>query len=100
MSPRCRTDADARAVDAAVDALELLDALDVVPRLGERDPAALPAPEVDVVLAGVVGGQGEPLVSVLVEQVAEVPRAVADVDLRVVEVGDAEARPPGAQRDA
>src|SRR3954451_2540374 len=100
MSLRCRGDADPRAVDTAIDALQLLDPLDVMPRLGERDPAALAAPEVDVVLTGVVGGEGEPLVAVLVEEVPEVPRAVADVDLGVVEVGDAEARPAGAQGNA
>ena len=47
----------------------------------------LPLPAVDVVLAGVVGGEGEPLVVVVpVEQVAEVPGPVADVDVRVGEV--------------
>ena len=35
-----------------------------------------------------------PLVAVLVEQVPQVPRAVADVDLGVVEVGDPEPVPP------
>ena len=53
-----------RAVD-----LQMLDPLDVRPRLGELDRLAVRAPPVDVPLAGVVGGEHEPLAAVLVEQV-------------------------------
>ena len=71
--------------------------LHVVARLGERDvvgdPEALAArrrrapPLVDLALARVVGGERQHLVAVVVlEQVAQVPRAVGDVDLRRREV--------------
>src|SRR4051812_14225109 len=70
-----------------------------MPGLGEGDPPPLAAPGVDVLLAGVVGRERGSFVAVLVEQVAQAPRAVADVDLRVVEVGDAEARASGVHGD-
>ena len=60
----------------------------------------LPLPAVDVLLAGVVGGEREPLVVVPLEKVAEIPRAVADVDVGVREVGDAETAAAGVLRDA
>ena len=50
----------------------------------------LAAPLVDVRLAGVVRREREPLVVVLVEQVPQVPRAVAHVDLGIVEIGEDE----------
>src|ERR671923_1394924 len=81
-----------RSVGVAVDPLELLDPVDVGARLGEGDSLALAAPGVDVSLARVVRRERRPLVAVLVEEMAQVPRAVADVDLRLVEVVDAEAR--------
>src|SRR4029077_12962539 len=88
-------------VCAAVDLLQALDLVDVVACLVELDPDVLPLPAVDVVLAGVVGGKREPLVLVVaVEQVAQVPRAVADVDVRVGQVGDAETAAAGRLRDA
>ena len=83
----------------AVDLLQVLDPVDVRPRLGELDADALAPPAVDVPLARVVGREHEPLVAVLVEEVAEVPGAVADVDLRVGQVADVEGRAAGAQRD-
>src|SRR6185295_10398980 len=61
-------------VYASVELLQPLDLVDVVPRLVELDPDVLPLPTVDVVLAGVVGREREPLVLVVaVEEVAEVP---------------------------
>ena len=87
------------AVRAGVDRLQLLHALDVVARLGELDPAPLFPPAVDVRLAGVVGGERELLVLVLVEQVAQVPGAVADVQLRVDEVALVPAAAAGAVGD-
>src|SRR5205823_2766645 len=81
--------------DPAIEPLQLLHPAHVGARLGETDAGAAGEPPVDVVLARVVGGEGRPLVAVLVQQVAEVPRAVADVDLWVVEVGDREPRPTG-----
>ena len=66
----------------AVDVLQVLDLLDVRARLGELDLLAVRAPAVDVPLAGVVRGEDEPLAVVLLEEVVEVPRAVADVDRR------------------
>ena len=75
-------------VSPAVDPLQLLDAIDVRTRLRELDALAGAAPAVDVVLARVVGSQGVLLVAVLQQQVAEVPGAVADVDLGVVEILD------------
>src|SRR5512133_638951 len=78
-------------VHASVELLQSLDLVDVVPRLAELDPDVLPLPAVDVVLAGVVGREREPFVLVVaVEEVAEVPGAIADVDLGVRQVGDAE----------
>jgi hypothetical protein len=60
------------------------DLLDVRARLRELDPDAAAAPRVDVALSRVVGGERRrEVVVVAVKQVAEVPRAVADVDLRV-----------------
>ena len=78
--------AELGAVGVGVDRLQLLHALDVVARLRELDPDALLPPAVDVRLARVVGGERELLVVVLVEQVAEVPGAVADVQLRIAQV--------------
>src|SRR5215210_1594032 len=78
----------------------MLDPSDVVPGLCKRDPLPLGAPVVDVVLAGVVGGERGALVVVLVEQVPQVPGAVAHVDLRVVEVGDAKPGASCVNRDA
>ena len=73
-------------VRAPVDALQPLDTGDVCARLRELDRLVLRAPAVDVLLPGVVRGERGPLVAVLVEQMAEVPGAVADVDLGLVEV--------------
>jgi len=68
----CKRDANAR---------------DVVASLLELDPHMRLLPAVDVLLARVVGGEGEPLVVVVpIEQVPEVPRAVTDVDVRVRQV--------------
>ena len=48
-----------------------------------------------------IGGEREPQVTVVPPaQVVEVPRAVANVDLRVAEIRDDELRPAGAERDA
>src|SRR4029079_6523876 len=58
------------------------------------------APAVDVLLAGVVRSEREPLVAVLRQQVMEIPGAVAHVQLRVVEIGEDELRSAGADRDA
>ena len=77
----------------------MLDPLDVVPGLRERDPLPLGTPVIDVVLPRVVGGESGALVVVLVEQVPQVPGAVADVDLGVVEVGDAELGAPRVDGD-
>jgi hypothetical protein len=54
----------------------------------------LAAPLVYVGLARVVRGEREPHVAVLAQEPAEVERAVAHVDLRVVEIGDANCEPP------
>src|SRR5947208_12332439 len=78
--------------DVAVNAFQLLDAGDVGARLGVADAGPASEPAVDVVLARVVGGERRTLVVVLVEQVPQVPSAVANVDLGVVEVFRAEAR--------
>src|SRR2546423_6076051 len=77
----------------------MLDPVDVGAGLGEGDPAPLAEPAVDVVLARVVRRERGPLVAVLVEQVPQVPGAVAHVELRLVEVVEAEARAAGADRD-
>src|SRR5438128_2253411 len=87
-------------VGAAVDALQPLDPVDVGAGLREPDALAERAPDVDVVLARVVRGERAPLVAVLVEQVPQVPGAVADVDLGVVQVLHPEARAAGAERDS
>src|SRR5829696_8043869 len=78
----------------------MLDPLDVVAGLREGDSLPFGAPLVDVVLARVVGRQGGALVVVLVEQVPQVPGAVADVDLGIVEIGDAEPRAARVDGDA
>src|SRR5581483_709282 len=89
------------AVRPPVDPLELLDTIDVPLRLRVRDPLSLLDPAVDVPLAGVVRGEREPLVAAVeIEQVAQVPRAVADVQLGVVEVANPELRPARPRRDA
>src|SRR5581483_6535520 len=84
----------------AIHALQMLDTLHVRGRLRELDRLALRPPRIDVALAGVVRGEHEPLAAVLAEEVLEVPRAVADVDLRVVEIRRVEPRSAGADRDA
>src|SRR5207237_7754681 len=63
-------------------------------------PTARLPPLVDVPLAGVMSGQRGPLVPVLVEQVAQVPGAVADVDLGVVEILYPELRPSRVDSDS
>src|SRR5262249_36064377 len=88
------------AVGVAVDLFQILDPLDVGARLCELDPDAVAPPAVDVVLAGVVGGERGALVTVLLQQVAQVPRSVADVDLRVVQVVDAERGSAGVERNS
>src|SRR5919201_3581357 len=80
-------------VTASVEGLQVLDSCDIVARLGERDAFTSPVPLVDVLLPCVVRGQGRSFVLVLVQQVTQVPRAVANVDLGVVELVDPE---PGA----
>ena len=81
--------------------LDLLDLVDVCPRLRECNAATVRQPPVDVPLTRVIGGEREPQVTVVPPaQVVEVPRAVADVDLRVAEIRDDEPRPAGADRDA
>src|SRR5579884_473078 len=87
-------------VRAAVDPLQPLDLVHVVPRLGELDSGVLLPPAVDVLLTRVVRRQREPFAPVLVKQMSEVPRAVANVDVRVREIGDAEARAARVLRDA
>src|SRR6478672_1767819 len=69
-------------VCAAVDLLQPLDLVDVRARLRELDALTRRAPLVDVLLPRVVGSKREPLVGVFRHQVMQVPRAVADVDLR------------------
>ena len=72
---------------------------DVGARLGELDRLSVRAPPVDVALAGVVGREHELLAAVLVEEILQIPRAVADVDLRVVEVVGVERAAVRANRD-
>ena len=82
----------------AVHALQMLDTIDVGARLGEADSLSRLEPPVDVPLPGVVRGERGPLVPVPVLEMAEVPGAVADVDLRVEQIGGRElraARPHG-----
>src|SRR5439155_1300228 len=86
-------------VRAPVDLLQALDLVDVGPGLGELHVLARRAPAVDVLLARVVGGEREPLVVVLHQQMMEVPGAVANVQLRVVQVGEHELRAAGPNRD-
>src|SRR5439155_20445572 len=86
-------------VGAGVDPLQPLHLVDVVARLRELDADALRAPAVDIRLAGVVSGEGRSLVAVLVQQVTQVPAAVADVDLRVLEIGRDESAAARARRD-
>src|SRR5207245_863004 len=78
--------------DVAVDVLQALDPLDVGPRLRERDPLPVCPPAINVFLARVVRGERGSLVAVLVQQMPQVPRAVADVDLRVIEIPCAKLR--------
>src|SRR5437762_4079980 len=87
------------AVGVAIDALEVLDPVDIAARFRELDALALLQPGVDVVLPRVVGGEREALVAVLVEKVSQVPGAVTDVDLRVVEIADAETGAAGVDGD-
>src|SRR4029079_7207247 len=77
-------------VRVGVDLLHVLDLLDIAPRLGELDADALLEPAVDVARAGMIRGERGELVAIAVEEVAEVPGAVADVDLGRVEVIDDE----------
>src|SRR4029077_10898704 len=80
---------------------QALDLGDVVARLVELDADVLALPAVDVLLAGVVGGERQLLVAVVpLEEMPEVPRTVADVDVRVREVGDAETAAARVLRDA
>src|SRR4051794_16915424 len=89
-----------KVVRAGVYVLQVLHAVDIGARLRELDALPLGPPAVDILLARVVRGERALLVVVLVEQVPEVPRAVTDVDLGVVQVRCAEAAAPGADRDA
>src|SRR5262249_15060075 len=100
VSERCLLYLQPAAIRMAVYTFELFDAIDVTPRLGETDPATLGDPAIDVVLAGVVRSKRHLLLSVLVQQVAEIPRAVADVDLGFAEAAAPERRPPRATCDA
>ena len=86
-APAASAAAELVGVDVRVDPLRVEHLLDVVPRLREPDPAAFAAPLVDVALPRVVRGERGTLVLVAVEEVPEVPGAVADVELRVEEVG-------------
>src|SRR5262245_42064231 len=88
-----------RPVGLLVDAPDALDLGHVRPRLREDDAGPFAPPAVHVPLARVVRGERGLHVAVAVAQVVEVPRAVADVDLRVLEVGEHEPRPAGASRD-
>src|SRR5687768_5298343 len=88
------------AVRVGVDALRVEHLVDVVARLGKLDSEALLAPFVDVPRPRVIRGERDADVVVAVQQVPEVPRPVADVDLRVEQVGDDEAVSPGSRRDA
>ena len=83
----------------SVNALRVLDAVHVREHVGRDDALMAADPAIDGRLAGVVGSERSPLVAVLVEQPAQVPRAVADVDVGVVEIGDGERRPAGPLRD-
>src|ERR1043165_4005218 len=87
------------AVGLRADVAQVEDVVDVLLRLRETDSAPARLPAVDVLLAGVVCSQREPLAPVLREQPAQVPRAVADVDLRVVEVRDDETGAARPDRD-
>src|SRR5205814_10130179 len=87
-------------VRSAVDALQAFHPVDVRSRLAEADAAAGLQPRVDVLLARVVRGEGRLLVVVLVQQMAQVPRAVADVQLGVVQIRDDELRAAGVHRDS
>src|SRR5262245_5715687 len=78
----------------------MLDTIDVVARLGEDDAPPVTAPLVDVLLPRVVRGKGCSLVAVPVEQMAEVPGAVANVDLGRVQILDAEPAATCVNRDA
>src|SRR2546430_12782788 len=73
-------------IRAPVDVLEPLDLVDIRAGLRELHAFAFGAPGVDVLLAGVVRRECKALVSVLLEQMVEIPGAVADVDLRVVQI--------------
>src|SRR5437868_13560126 len=91
--------AELGAVRVAVDPLEVLDSRDVVTRLRELDRLALRPPVVDVLLARVVGRERRALVAVLLDQMTQVPGAVADVDLRIRQVGDVGGGPARVHRD-
>src|SRR3990172_7522692 len=59
---------------------------DVRPSLRKGDAEPFATPAVDIALAGVVRGERQPRVGVAVEQVIEVPRPVAHVDLGVAKI--------------
>src|SRR3954465_2095503 len=95
---------------AAVGAAGVEHLADVLAGLRERDvlgdaerlaavAGPLP-PAVDLALPRVVGGERERLVAVVArEQVAQVPGAVGDVDLRIRQVALLEPRAAGLSRD-
>src|SRR3954453_9441127 len=100
-SSRVLTEPELVPVGTPVDPLQLLDMRDIRARFGELNPLPARPPGVDVLLPRVVCGECEPLVpAVLDHQVMEVPRPVADVELRVVQVAEHELRAAGADRDA
>ena len=86
-------------VGAAVDRNDVEHVVDVGAGLRELDPDTLLAPAVDVALTRVVRGERRAGAAVLAHQLAQVPRAVADVDLGVEQVADHETVAAGAQRD-
>src|SRR5262249_3627832 len=87
------------AICMSVDLLGAFDLVHVREHVGRCDPSPLGQPSVDGRLARVVGGERQSLVPVLVDELAEVPGAVADVDVRVVEVRHLEARAAGPVRN-
>src|ERR671937_2830718 len=100
MSRPVSTSSWSQTIKPSVEPFQVLYAVDIRPGLRERNPLALPPPAVDVVLARVVGGERRPLVPVLVQQMPQVPRPVADVDLRVVEILFSEPRSAGVRCDS
>src|SRR5579859_2138475 len=86
-------------VGVPIDLFRTLHAVYVASDVARSDAFPRSQPRIDPGFPRVVGRERQPFAPVLVDQLPEIPRAVADVDVRLVEVGHTEGGAAGAARD-